>query len=132
FSQWTTLWGAAADGTAKVGQALKSTPYCQPGSPLDPVRQQVEDNIDDLCTDQSPTTAVASGEFSDWSTVWDAIGYTDSGFSGDFFAQSSGMNAPGYDIEMAYNHITVDSQYEAGALFNDYHVTVVRHVVKSF
>src|SRR5581483_5912085 len=59
-------------------------------------------------------------------------GYTDSGFSGDFFAQSSGMNAPGYDIEMAYNHITVDSQYEAGALFNDYHVTVVRHVVKSF
>jgi len=80
----------------------------------------------------SPSTAVGSGEFSDWSTVWDAIGYTDSGFSGDFFAQSSGLNAPGYDIEMAYNHITVDSQYEAGALFNDYHVHSVRHIVKSF
>jgi MYXO-CTERM domain-containing protein len=80
----------------------------------------------------SPSTAVGSGEFSDWSTVWDAIGYTDSGFSGDFFAQSSGLNAPGYDIEMAYNHITFDSQYEAGALFNDYHVHTVRHIVKSF
>src|SRR6185503_9223144 len=69
---------------------------------------------------------VCSGTFAEWSTVWDAIGYTDSGFSGDFFAQSTGMNAPGYDIEMSYNHVTWDSQYEAGAMFNDYHVHVVR------
>ena len=81
---------------------------------------------------RSPSSMACSGEFADWSTVWDAIGYTDSGFSGDFFAQSTGLNAPGYDIEMSYNHITVDSQYEAGALFNDYHVHVVRSVVKSF
>lgn len=76
--------------------------------------------------------AACSGEFADWSTVWDAIGYTDSGFSGDFFAQSTGLNAPGYDIEMSYNHMIADSQYEIGAAWNDFHVQIVRQVVKSF
>lgn len=75
---------------------------------------------------------VGSTTFAEYYTVWDAIGYTDSGFNGDFFAQDTGMNAPGYDIELAYNHISVDSQYEAGSLFNDYHVETVREIFKSF
>lgn len=77
--------------------------------------------------------AVGSTQFAEYYTVIDAIGYTDSGFNGDYFAQNSGLNAPGYDIELAYNHITTDSQYEGpGSLFNDYHVKMVREIVKSF
>lgn len=121
FSAWTSAFGAAQQGEAPLApaaDALNGLPPCQ---------------VAGACMGhEGPTTVVGSDQFSEWSTVWDAIGYTDSGFSGDFFAQSSGLNAPGYDIEMAYNHITVDSQYEAGALFNDYHVQVVRQVVKSF
>lgn len=118
YAGWTTALGTAQTAWAAAIGAANASPSC---------------SILNICPGNgSPTTAVGSGEFSDWSTVWDAIGYTDSGFSGDFFAQSTGMNAPGYDIEMAYNHITVDSQYEAGALFNDFHVHTVRHIVKSF
>ncbi len=81
----------------------------------------------------NPAHAASSSQFAEYYTVIDAIGYTDSGFSGDFFAQTTGLNAPGYDIELAYNHITTSSQYEGpGALFNDYHVQMVRHIVKSF
>jgi hypothetical protein len=77
--------------------------------------------------------AVGSSQFAEYYTVIDAIGYTDSGFNGDYFAQNSGLNAPGYDIELAYNHITTDSQYEGpGSVFNDFHVQVVRGIVKSF
>ncbi|MFA5943321.1 MAG: hypothetical protein WC876_02520 [Candidatus Thermoplasmatota archaeon] len=74
-----------------------------------------------------------SSNFAEYYTVIDAIGYTDSGFNGDYFAQDSGLNAPGYDIELAYNHITTDSQYAGpGSVFNDYHVKIVREIVKSF
>ncbi len=79
------------------------------------------------------TAEVGSSQFAEYYTVIDAIGYTDSGFNGDFFAQDTGLNAPGYDIELAYNHITLDSQYEGpGALWNDYHVKMVREITKSF
>ena len=36
-----------------------------------------------------PTTAACSGTFAEWSTVWDAIGYTDSGFTSDGIFDSS-------------------------------------------
>ncbi|MEA3135876.1 MAG: hypothetical protein QOC71_157, partial [Thermoplasmata archaeon] len=81
----------------------------------------------------SALAAAGSTTFAEYYTVIDAIGYTDSGFNGDYFAQDSGLNAPGYDIELAYNHITTDSQYEGpGSIFNDYHVKIVREIVKSF
>ncbi len=122
FAAWTTVLGNAAtagDAASGASDPADGAPPCAEFGACTP--------------DESPSRAVGSGEFSDWGTVWDAIGYTDSGFSGDFFAQSTGLNAPGYDIELAYNHITVDSQYEgAGAQFNDYHIHSVRHIVKSF
>ncbi len=81
----------------------------------------------------NPAYNAGSSQFAEYYTVIDAIGYTDSGFNGDYFAQDSGLNAPGYDIELAYNHITTDSQYEGpGSVFNDYHVKIVREIVKSF
>jgi hypothetical protein len=122
FNAWTTALGTAQQAGDAAGPVVAPV-----ANQLPPCQQA------GVCFGEgSPTTLVGSGEFSDWSTVWDAIGYTDSGFSGDFFAQSSGLNAPGYDIELAYNHITFDSQYEVGAVFNDYHVHAVRHIVKSF
>ncbi|HLF16464.1 MAG TPA: hypothetical protein VI796_03420, partial [Candidatus Thermoplasmatota archaeon] len=117
FAQWTTLLAVSAQvGDAECEQGPPA-PCSIPLPVLGPTR--IRD--------------VGSEEFADWSTVWDAIGYTDSGTSGDFFAQQNGLNAPGYDIEMAYNHLVADSAYPGiGAFWNDYHIHSVRHIVKSF
>jgi zinc carboxypeptidase len=73
------------------------------------------------------------GEFDSWGTVWDTIGYTDSGFASDFYAQDTGLNVPGVDFEMSYNHVTVDDYYPGpGQVFNDYHVRAVRDIVRAF
>lgn len=83
----------------------------------------------------APTSAQGAwgGEFDGWGTVWDTLGYTDSGFTSDWYAQDSGLNVPGVDFEMAYNHITVDDYYPgAGMVFNDYHVQAVRDIVRAF
>ncbi len=118
FAAEETAWNAGSPAVQGAYNAACAQMTCPlPGSALD----------------ANPAHAVSSSTFAEYYTVIDAIGYTDSGFSGDFFAQTTGLNAPGYDIELAYNHITTSSQYEGpGALFNDYHVHMVRHIVKSF
>lgn len=130
FAQWTTVLGTANDETAPVDQALGDSGVA------DVVNQNGPCAVAGAgCVGSGGgfLNEVGSGTFVDWGTVWDAIGYTDSGISGDYFMQNTGLNAPGYDIEMAYNHITTDSQYEgAGQLFNDFHVELVRHIVKAF
>ncbi len=120
FNEWRTLFSAAEAVWAQNPGLCDEVDCDQFSIPL--VGNVVRDG----------PGVVGSTQFAEYYTVIDAIGYTDSGFSGDFFAQNTGLNAPGYDIELAYNHITVDSQYEAGSLFNDYHVHMVRHIVKSF
>jgi hypothetical protein len=81
----------------------------------------------------APEAGVWGGEYNDWGTVWDTIGYVDSGFSSDFFAQEDGLDAPGVDFELAYNHITFDNYYPGLAQrMNDYHVETVRTIVGSF
>lgn len=72
---------------------------------------------------------VWGGKVTDWGTVWDTIGYTDSGINGDWFFQKNGLDVPAFDIELAYNHLTFDSQYEVGAYFNDLHVHATRQIV---
>lgn len=73
------------------------------------------------------------GEFNSWGTVWDTIGYTDSGFTSDFYAQDGGLNTLGVDFELSYNHVTVDDYYPgAGAAMNDFHVRIVRDIVRAF
>lgn len=80
-----------------------------------------------------PSTSLWGGEFYSWSTVWDTIGYTDSGISGDWFLQDTGLDAPGMNFEMAYNHITFDAAYPAAAqLMNVYHVETVRQIVRTY
>ncbi len=139
FAAWETLLGTAEEVGSQAADFAQGSPLCTEVTPA--VRDAIADSdptgVADFllpagCGSGSPTNAVGSGTFAEYYTVIDAIGYTDSGFNGDYFAQDTGLNAPGYDIELAYNHITVDSQYEAGALFNDYHVKSVREIVKSF
>jgi len=132
FQEWITLLGTAQDGWdslyAAAGEDVNDQPQCRDGIP--PPDDRLPERL--CAPEDSPSRQVGSRQFAEYYTVIDAIGYTDSGFSGDFFAQTTGLNAPGYDIELAYNHITTDSQYEAGSLFNDFHVHMVRHIVKSF
>lgn len=112
FAAWNTIFSTGEQAEAIAQGACAQVDCPLPGGAL---------------------SAVGSSQFAEYYTVIDAIGYTDSGFNGDYFAQDSGLNAPGYDIELAYNHITTDSQYEGpGSLFNDYHVKMVREIVKSF
>jgi hypothetical protein len=112
FAAWTTIFSTGEQLEAIALGACEQVDCPLPGSAL---------------------ANVGSSQFAEYYTVIDAIGYTDSGFNGDYFAQDRGLNAPGYDIELAYNHITTDSQYEGpGALFNDYHVKMVREIVKSY
>ncbi len=80
-----------------------------------------------------PSFGAWGGEFNEWGTVWDTISYTDSGFTSDWFAQDSGLDVPGVDFEMAYNHVTFDNHYPGLAQrMNMYHVRAVRDVVAAF
>ena len=73
------------------------------------------------------------GEFNDWGTVWDTLGYTDSGFTSDWYAQDGGLDAPGIDFEFSYNHVTFDNYYPGLAQrMNAYHVQAVRVIVQAF
>lgn len=142
FDEWMQLMTAAQQANEGAVNAL--------GPALGPLHGAYEDNcgavppppvgfLPDACFGSSlfpagdESQAVGSSQFAEYYTVIDAIGYTDSGFNGDFFVQNNGLNAPGYDIELAYNHLASDSQYAGpGALWNDYHVKMVREITKSF
>jgi hypothetical protein len=124
FDGWRNLFAAGQPADEQLAQAFRDNGAC-----VDvPVPVVGGPNTCDGALNQ-----VGSDQFAEYYTVIDAIGYTDSGFNGDYFAQNTGLNAPGYDIELAYNHITTDSQYEGpGSVFNDFHVEIVREIVKSF
>lgn len=73
------------------------------------------------------------GQVAEWAATFDAIGYSASGTAGAWIVQQQGLDAPGYTVEFAYNHLTFDNYYPgAGALFNDYHVEAVRDIVSVF
>jgi hypothetical protein len=114
FDEWQAVLGGGEDASGSGDEQCEEADCPQDGSGF------------------WDTAAAGSGQFAEYYTVIDAIGYTDSGFNGDFFAQDNGLNAPGYDIELAYNHITSDSQYSHSALWNDYHVHIVRNIVQSY
>ncbi|HET6398667.1 MAG TPA: hypothetical protein VFH47_03855, partial [Candidatus Thermoplasmatota archaeon] len=123
FQEWQTLFATAEQGQDLAHPVLQGSGLC--GGQRVPLV-----GSPNAC---GATREAGSSVFAEYYTVIDAIGYTDSGFNGDYFAQDTGLNAPGYDIELAYNHITVDSAYPGlGALWNDYHVKAVREIVKSY
>lgn len=126
FNEWVTVFRTGEQAGAATAAA--NPPCNTAGSNVPPPFGPF-----DCPFGGSALSAAGSSQFAEYYTVIDAIGYTDSGFNGDYFAQDSGLNAPGYDIELAYNHMVSDSQYAGpGSVFNDYHVKMVREIVKSF
>ena len=73
------------------------------------------------------------GQVAEWAATFDAIGYAASGTAGAWIVQRQGLDAPGYTVEFAYNHLTFDNYYPGpGALFNDLHVEAIRDAVSVF
>lgn len=75
-----------------------------------------------------PNLGYAGGDYNEYGTTWDTIGYTDSGTTGEFFAQF--LEAEGFDFELSYNHITFDDKYVP--TINDMHVHIVREIVRAY
>lgn len=116
-----------------------------PAGPLDPLEHErvatltrmLDDNFNDdpyyAEWQTLPGVGVWGDDLHGWGTVWDTIGYTDTGFSGDYFAQPQGLSAIGVDFEFSYNHITFDNYYPGLAQrINDYHVRMTRTIVDTF
>jgi len=97
------------------------------------IKQRLNSNPEFREWNSAPEAGAWGGQFNDWGTVWDTIGYVDSGFSSDFFAQEDGLDAPGVDFEFAYNHITFDNYYPGvNQRINAYHIEATRTIVASF
>jgi hypothetical protein len=97
------------------------------------IKQRLNANPSFAEWNAAPEAGAWGGEFNDWGTVWDTIGYVDSGFSSDFFAQNDGLDAPGVDFEFAYNHLTFDNYYSGvSQRMNAYHIETTRTIVGSF
>ena len=76
---------------------------------------------------------VCCGAVAEWAATFDAIGYSASGTAGAWIVQQHALDAPGYTVETAYNHMLMDSYYPgAGALLNSYHVEALRDNVAVF
>lgn len=79
------------------------------------------------------TAGVCCGQVAEWAATFDAIGYSASGTAGAWIVQRQGLDAPGYTVEFAYNHMVSDNYYPgAGAQFNDWHVEATRDIVSVF
>ncbi|MEA3165163.1 MAG: hypothetical protein QOJ26_7 [Thermoplasmata archaeon] len=116
FDAWRNAFAAAESGQEAGGTV------CLPAG--DPTGQ-----LGECPLAGSALAAAGSSTFAEYYTVIDAIGYTDSGFNGDYFSQDSGLDAPGFDLELAYS---IGEEYPSYAQINDYHVKTVREVVKAF
>jgi hypothetical protein len=120
FDGWRNAFAAAEQASAPT-QPVAGT-VC---APMDPTGL-----LGDCPLAGSALSAAGSSQFAEYYTVIDAIGYTDSGFNGDYFAQDTGLDAPGYDIELAYSPL--GATYATWQVVNDYHVQSVRQIAKSF
>ncbi|MGH2807493.1 MAG: hypothetical protein ACRDKT_09465 [Actinomycetota bacterium] len=65
-----------------------------------------------------------------WGTVWDTLGYTDTGFLGDYLATELGVT--GMDYEIAFNH----SDFRAygrpwGVLLQENYINATRAIIKT-
>jgi hypothetical protein len=66
-----------------------------------------------------------------WGTVWDTLGYTDTGFIGDYLATELGVT--GMDYEIALNHSDATRPYGRpwGLLFQENYVNATRAIIKT-
>jgi hypothetical protein len=66
-----------------------------------------------------------------WGTVWDTLGYTDTGFIGDYMANELGVT--GMDYEIALNHSDTTRPYGRpwGVLLQENYINATRAIVKT-
>ena len=66
-----------------------------------------------------------------WGTVWDTLGYTDTGFIGDYLAEELGVT--GMDYEIALNHSDTGRPYGRpwGVLLQENYINATRAIVKT-
>ncbi len=62
-----------------------------------------------------------------WATVWDTLGYTDTGFIGDYLATESGVT--GMDYEIFLNHSVPDKVWTV--LLQENHINATRGIIKT-
>ena len=66
-----------------------------------------------------------------WGTVWDTLGYTDTGFIGDYLANELGVT--GMDYEIAWNHSDLTRPYGRpwGVILQENYVNATRGIIKT-
>ncbi len=65
-----------------------------------------------------------------WGTVWDTLGYTDTGFLGDYLANELGVT--GMDYEIAYNHSDFRAYGRPWAVFfQENYINATRAIIKT-
>jgi hypothetical protein len=62
-----------------------------------------------------------------WATVWDTLGYTDTGFIGDYLAQP--LSVTGMDYEIAFNHTVPDKTWNV--YLQENHINASRGIIKT-
>jgi hypothetical protein len=62
-----------------------------------------------------------------WGTVWDTLGYTDTGFIGDYLATDLGVT--GMDYEIAFNHTVPDKSWNV--YLQENHINASRAIIKT-
>ena len=62
-----------------------------------------------------------------WATVWDTLGYTDTGFIGDYLATELGVT--GMDYEIAFNHTVPDKAWNV--YLQENHINATRQIIKT-
>ena len=62
-----------------------------------------------------------------WATVWDTLGYTDTGFIGDYMATDLGVT--GMDYEIAFNHTVPEKVWNV--YLQENHINASRGIIKT-
>jgi hypothetical protein len=62
-----------------------------------------------------------------WATVWDTLGYTDTGFIGDYLATDVGVT--GMDYEIAFNHTVPEKVWNV--YLQENHINASRGIIKT-
>ncbi len=76
---------------------------------------------------ESETGAPIPNQPAHWGTVWDTLGYTDTGFIGDYMATDLGVT--GMDYEIFLNHSVPDKNWNV--YLQENHINATRGIIKT-
>src|SRR5687767_548512 len=76
---------------------------------------------------ESETGSPIPNQPAHWGTVWDTLGYTDTGFIGDYMATDLGVT--GMDYEIFLNHTVPDKNWNV--YLQENHINATRAIVKT-